>query len=327
MKKVIPVFFAIDDQYAPCLAVALHSIIENASDKYFYRLIILHQQLSKKNMTRLGRYTCDKARVDFVRMEERFEGISASRMSDNLRPDCFTLTIYYRLFIADMFPEYNRGIYIDSDICVPGDISKLYEKPLGDNLIGACPDFSIFDVPPFVNYTKEAVGVDVHRYINSGVLLLNLKRLREVQLGSRFMQLLNKWHFDSVAPDQDYINALCKDQIYYLGEEWDAMPDENRQPMPNPCLVHYNRFEKPWIKDDVQYEDLFWEYARKTEYYADLTNFKNNYTEAQRQTDRSNLELMIARAVAIAKEPDNMRRVFESGRDYRLQHQVLVEYA
>lgn len=53
-----------------------------------------------------------------------------NREENLLRCDFFTLTIYFRLFLAQMFPQYDKGIYLDSDIVVPGDISQLYQTPL-----------------------------------------------------------------------------------------------------------------------------------------------------------------------------------------------------
>ena len=44
----IPVFFASDDNYIPCLAVAIHSLEKNASKKNNYKLIILHSGMSEK---------------------------------------------------------------------------------------------------------------------------------------------------------------------------------------------------------------------------------------------------------------------------------------
>ena len=54
------------------------------------------------------------------------------RVENRLRCDYFTLTIYFRLFIPDLFPEYDKGLYIDSDVVVPGDISELYNHDLKD---------------------------------------------------------------------------------------------------------------------------------------------------------------------------------------------------
>ena len=40
------------------------------------------------------------------------------RIENRLRSDYFTMTIYFRIFIPDMYPEYDKAIYIDSDIVV-----------------------------------------------------------------------------------------------------------------------------------------------------------------------------------------------------------------
>ena len=46
MKKaeVIPIFFTVDDVYIPFLAVALQSLIDNASDKNYYSIKILRSE-------------------------------------------------------------------------------------------------------------------------------------------------------------------------------------------------------------------------------------------------------------------------------------------
>ena len=40
MKKQIPIFFTIDDKYAPYVACAITSIIENSSKDYEYKIFI-----------------------------------------------------------------------------------------------------------------------------------------------------------------------------------------------------------------------------------------------------------------------------------------------
>ena len=84
-----------------------------------------------------------------------------------------------------MFPEYKKGLYLDSDIIVLGDISKLYNNDIQDNIIGACVDMSIQDVPEFLNYVENAVGIDRAKYVNSGVLLMNLEKMREEKFSSK----------------------------------------------------------------------------------------------------------------------------------------------
>lgn len=218
-QKEIPVFFTIDNSYAPFLAAALSSAIKNCSSKRQYKAIILHQELTKENMEKLSLLATGNFSIEFVEMKDGFESIT-DRMSNRLRCDYFTLTIYFRLFIATMFPQYDKAIYIDSDVVVLGDLAELFDTDIGDNFIGACADKSVVDVPELARYMEEAVGVSRYEYINSGVLLMNLKALRENEFDKHFLNLLNTYHFDCIAPDQDYINAICNGKIHYLDEVW-----------------------------------------------------------------------------------------------------------
>ncbi|QAT42779.1 glycosyltransferase family 8 protein [Aminipila luticellarii] len=313
----IPIFFAIDDGYAPFLSVALASIIQNASREYMYKITVLHQNLSKTNQERLAALGAEHVEIQFVPMENRLEGIT-DRIGNRLRADFFTLTIFFRLFIPVMFPEYDKAIYLDSDVVVPGDISELYRTELGDHLLAAAADHSVAGVPPFVDYIENGVGVKKDQYINSGVLLMNLKKMRESRLEHRVLELMDTYHFDCIAPDQDYLNVLCNDRIVYLPPFWDAMPAEAAEPIENPKLIHYNLFAKPWCYDHVQYESYFWKYARHSGYMKEIMNCKELYGEKERQSDRECLELMLERAKAIAAAELNFKSVFNSGREKRL---------
>ena len=318
LKHEIPIFFTADNGYVPYLAVAIKSLTENASPDYKYSIIVLHEKISKKNIETLKTFENEYVSVSFYEMENRIEGIT-DRMSNRLRCDYFTLTIYFRLFIPTMFPEYNKGIYIDSDIVVPGDISKLYEVELGNNLIGACRDFSIQKIPELCNYMDHGVGVGREKYINSGVLLMNMKRLREVELDKEFLRLLNTYHFDTIAPDQDYLNVMCNGSITYLDECWDAMPKDGKKELENPMLIHYNLFSKPWCYDGVQYEEYFWKYAKETPYMEEIVKHKENYSDEQKASDQNCLEVLIRHSGEIAEEKENFCTVYESGREHRLQ--------
>ena len=53
-KNVIPIFFAIDDGYIPFLAVAIKSLIENASKEYEYIIKVLHTNVKENNVRTNG---------------------------------------------------------------------------------------------------------------------------------------------------------------------------------------------------------------------------------------------------------------------------------
>ena len=317
INKEIPIFFTIDDNYAPFLSVALNSAIKNSSTLNRYKAIVLHQDLSDENKRRLKALETEHFAVDFIPMQSGLESIT-DRMSNRLRCDYFTLTIYFRLFIATMFPQYDKGVYIDSDVVLTGDVAELYGIDIGDNLIGACADKSVVDVPELANYMENAVGVDRHEYINSGVLLMNLKKLREVRFDEHFLNLLNTYHFDCIAPDQDYLNAICNGKIHYLDEQWDAMPNDGLPPLERAKLIHYNLFAKPWCYDNIQYGDLFWHYAEDSGYYDEIRAYKDGYSDEQKASDSQCMGLLLSRGDSIPEQEVTFKKMAESGVKIRL---------
>ena len=307
-KKLIPIFFTIDDGYAPYLGVAIKSLIENASKDYRYRIHIIQEGLTDKYKGYLADMATDDCEIEFCEMRKELD-IGSDFDGHKLRADYFTLTIYYRLFIPEMFPEYDKVIYIDSDVVVPGDISELYNEELGNNILGAAPDSSIEHIEELHQYKENAIGIKRTEYINSGILLMNAKKMREVKMDEHFLALLNKYQFDTVAPDQDYLNAMCNGQILYLPIKYDTMPIDGTPDREDAIIIHYNLFSKPWLFDNVQYADIFWKYAKMTEFYDDLVKIKETYTDEQRAHDMESMKAIVDRAVNIQSQEVTFKSV------------------
>ena len=125
MKEEIPIFFTVDNSYVPYLSCAIKSIIENSSNNYNYKIFVLYEGLTEENIKKISKLQNENTKIEFKEMKKGLEAIT-DRVENRLRCDYFTLTIYFRIFIPEMFPEYDKGIYIDSDIIVLGDISNLY---------------------------------------------------------------------------------------------------------------------------------------------------------------------------------------------------------
>lgn len=318
-QELIPIFFTIDDGYAPYLHVALISLIKNASKDRRYKIIVVYQELNEENRNNLAKLVEDypNFEMEFKFMKQSLDMIT-DRIENRLRSDYFTMTIYFRIFIPDMYPEYDKAIYIDSDIIVPGDISELYDTDMHDNLIGVVTDGSVNDVPELQRYMTESLGLKLGDYFNSGMLLMNMKELRNVHLAEHFLYLLNKYHFDCVAPDQDYLNSMCYGKIEYLDSCWDAMPNRNKPEIENPKIIHYNLFDKPWCYDDIQYQDYFWEYAKQSVYYDKIKAYKAAYTDKQKEDDHAHLLDIFRRAGTNADTEVTFRKVLESGEKVRL---------
>ncbi len=276
-KKHIPIFFSSDDNYLPYLDIAIASLIENASKDYEYRIIILNTGLDSENIAKVKSNERPGFTIDFFDISEYVEDIR-SRLKNVYH---FSVVTYYRLFIASLFPEYEKIIYLDCDIVVLGDISKLYNTDLKDNIFGAAPEQFVQNTKEFRRYAHMALGVDPDKYVNAGVLLLDLEKFRENKIEEKFIELITEYDFDLLDPDQAYLNYLCFDKILMLENGW------NKEPMPLPLegeknIVHYALYKKPWQYDDVIDGDLFWRYAKASLFYKKILNNKNMFGEKEK---------------------------------------------
>lgn len=281
-RKEIPVFFAVDDGYCPFLAVAIQSLLDNSSEEYFYLIKILNTDISDENKRKIAKYERENVDIEFVDLNYYIE-----KVKDKLYTrDYYSKTTYFRLFIPNLYPQYDKVLYLDSDVVVLDDIAVLYNTDMGENLVAAAPDDVIQFNKVFRDYAEKVVGVaDYRRYFNAGVLLMNLDQLRKFKFQEKFMYLLDRIRF-AVAQDQDYLNRLCKGRVKLVDRIW------NRMPIPDPRikvedvkLIHYNLAYKPWHFEDILYKEFFWMYAQETEYYDAIQQIRESYTEEQRHKD------------------------------------------
>ena len=311
-KPVIPIFYTANDNYAPYLSVSIISLLKNASPDYSYEIFVVYDKMSLKSSTRLKTLKILRekdAKIHLKPMKEVLDFMT-ERPNTRLNASMFTLTIYYRIFIAQMFPQFEKGIYLDSDTVVTDDISKMFNTKLGKKyLVGAVNDFSIKKNKPFMDYVEKVVGIPRDEYFNSGVLLLNLTEMRKLRFDEHFLYLLVRYDFDTVAPDQDYLNAMCYGRVKLLPSKWDAMPAKGIPPMKNPGIVHYNLYFKPWYYDGIDYEVYFWRYVAESPFIKDINAIKAKPHSLEK--DMEYLKEMMDHATAALKEETTFKKVFE----------------
>lgn len=310
MKKqgAVSVFYSVDDTYAPFLAVSLRSLADRADPERKYTVYVLNTGLSADNVSRLSSVAGGNVSLRFVDVSRRVEPL-AGRL--DLR-DYYTLSIYYRLFIPAMFPELDRAVYLDADTVLLRDAAALYDTDLRGKFLAAVPDQVIPSRPEYIRYAELAVGVPYKKYFNSGVLVMDLKKLRAFDIEGRFCFLLNTYRFETVCPDQDYLNVMCRNRVLYLDRGWNNMPV-----IPEPAkelkLIHFNMFWKPWHYPDTPLGEYFRHYAALTPYAEEIAAMPSAYTKAQREQDELAAAALTENAVAIVNNPRNFRNVLSGG--------------
>lgn len=279
-NKVIPVFFAVDDGYIPFLAVSLQSLIDNSSKENKYEIKILYTNVTKENMLKIKKLEKENISIEFVDLNNQLKEIQNKLYTRNY----FSNTTYFRLFIPELYPQYDKALYLDSDTAILVDVADLYNEDIGTNLVAGIPDGAVQTIEVFQEYVEKVVGVaNYNNYFNAGILLMNLEELRKYKFQEKFLYMLDKIKFE-VAQDQDYLNRLCKGRVKLLDDSWNTMPVMGKSDK-KIKIVHYNLGFKPWYFDNVLYQEYFWKYAEKTEFYNEIKKFRENYTEEDKQRD------------------------------------------
>lgn len=226
----INVAFAFDENLWLQTAVVIFSLAHNARRGVRYHVYCLVDQnvhgamrdLVRQIVRRAGRRT----RIHFV----EFNGNALSHQFYDDGRARFPRAAMARLFLPKLLPRVRKIIWLDSDIIVAGDLRELWRTPMVGRLIGAVRDVNIAAVEKqypdeFAHYPEYGLRamVDKCEYVNSGVLVMNLREMRVFGWTEQCMQRVrretrNIWYFD-----QDVINSVCRGRIEYVSIRFNRM--------------------------------------------------------------------------------------------------------
>lgn len=255
------ILVTLNDNYIRPLFIMLESLFYH--EKKSMNIYMFYSDVSKENRKRLRTYI-KKHGSCFIPVyveEDVFDSAPVFRY--------FTKEMYYRLLCSKLLPETEeRVLYLDPDILIRGAVSPLYEMDFEDRQLIGMEDYAINHM---LTDKKEAIGFSKNDvYINSGVLLFNLKKMREQFVLEDFIGILEKYREVISYPDQDVINLYFKgdikvgERIYNYNTGYGSIGGMftyimgSRENMENPVIVHYMGKSKPWQAD--YYGKYFFEY-------------------------------------------------------------------
>jgi lipopolysaccharide biosynthesis glycosyltransferase len=309
--NIIPVFYACDGAFVKYTVVSMHSMIKNASKDAFYHIHILHTDISDEMKAILLSYESENVHIIFDDVTAYLESIA-----DQLPVrDYYSKTTYYRFFIAEMYPEYEKALYIDSDTVFQGDVSALFAHDLKDNYTGACHEQAMVQVDEYGTYAEKVVGVDRNNFFNAGMMLINCKLFRDKKVLSQFLKYLKEYNF-VVTQDEDYLNLICKDHVLWLDQRWNTeLFGVIPYPIEEANILHYMMTSKPWHYEDCRHGDIFWSYAKETAVYEGILEELHSYTDEQKERDTESAKALLALAVKETNREDNFLNRLNGKRD------------
>jgi len=279
-NHTIPIVLAADDNYAAPLVVAMTSILENAKKNTHYDFYVLKSgDFSEKNEKIIigleQKY--GKTKITFLDMKQQYQDA-------NIQIGHITAATYYRLQLPSLLPEVNKCIYIDVDAIVEDDLSELFRTSIDDKYIAGVRAPGYYYPEAHRKNHEDEIGIPIDEYINAGVLLMNLAKMRKDNLEEIFNELMNK-KFSS--QDQDILNVACHGKIRHLPFKYNVMTkykvlnereysvnpgikmcftvDEWNTGRLKPAIIHYADKRKPWTYLGVDYAENWWKYALKTD--------------------------------------------------------------
>ena len=300
-KPVIPVFFGCDNRFVPYMCVALRSMIDCTSANRRYEVHILHNDISEENQNIVKSMAKRNVRIMFDNIDDEIRDI----VSQLPIRDYYSASTYFRLVIASKFPQFDKAIYIDSDTATVEDVAKLYDINIGNKYVAAVPEAVMSHIDECGLYAEKVLGIKRHRYFNAGMIVINCQKWREVNVLQQFIDLVGFYDF-TIAQDQDYLNVICKDKVYYLPRRWNMecirpwKIGEKRR-----GIIHYAFAAKPWHDVTTIYGQYFWEAAAKTPFFMEIKSAYAAYTPEQLAKENAVGATVAANCMKEVHRPDN----------------------
>lgn len=301
----IPIVLMCSNYYVPYLSVFLQSMAQQISPDYNYDIVVLEKEISTEHKCRL------RAQVEgYSNISLRFYNPQQELGNVELyiASEVYAEEAYYRLLTPWILTAYDKAIVMDCDIIVRVDLAMLYRHPTGDSLVLGVRDiiyqgFLNGAVPDAYEYAVQELGMhDPYSYINTGVLLMNLKKWRDEYTKEKILQAATAKHYR--IQEQDVLNVLFDGKAGFLKVNWnfyvpanpqlicalDMAPDGSQKEYEiakkDPYLVHYAGVPKPWNDPEVPYADMWWDAARATTFYETLLKRMILYYTQEPNRDR-----------------------------------------
>jgi lipopolysaccharide biosynthesis glycosyltransferase len=290
-RFTVPVVFAADDAYVPMLTTTIYSMLCHADPQRFYDIIVLEKNISDANKQDMQNFfnTFSYASIRFHNVTRAIRGFSFTTNNAHI-----SIETYYRFIIQDVLAFYSKILYLDSDLIINEDISKLYDTNIAGNALGAIHDVDFLGNLNMKNgerakYVKSVLNMsNGFHYFQAGVLVMNLERLRNIHSVEEWLELASDSKY--IYNDQDILNMECEGAVQYLDYDWNVMhnnadrvhgvfafaPDKVYKAYldsrSHPKIVHYAGYDKPWKNPWCDFGPLYWHYAQETPFSLQLVS-------------------------------------------------------
>ncbi len=245
MSEIIRVVFICDAKYIMPTQTAIQSIICN-DKKNPYEIFVLGIDVDEDVFSRLG---TKNVKISFMGLPDKYQSLNAKHLY-------VSKAALFKFDLAEVFKDFDKILYMDSDMVVNRSLKVLYQTDLSENYAAVVKDMA-----------GEKAGHHAkmnHRsYFNSGMMLLNLKKLRADNIPAKLLEYKKQEVWKSFM-DQDAFNFVFDEKVLYVSPDYNLMygnlifpQDETAsyfgcslkelsRILKKPCILHLTNKGKPW---------------------------------------------------------------------------------
>ncbi|MDR2777473.1 MAG: glycosyltransferase family 8 protein [Rickettsiales bacterium] len=296
-KENIHIALTCDNAYAHYCAETMVSILLNTKNRgVFYNFHIIQKNLREESRRRIAKLkdTVKDCKIEFLDVGPGEDAVFRD-------PMC------YRLRMASLLPNLDKVIYTDCDVTFLSSPEDLWRENIDDYYTGNCIDWSKdkekirehFSRDCKVSENDYPFG-DHEIYFNSGLMLMNLAKIRENSIEKKSLECMAKYP-ELKFKDQDVINLVYYQGIKPISFRWSFLISyyttrknrikikdsgllaDLRDSAAHPRMMHFvadkkpaniyrSIFHIPSYRIVNRYKKMFWNYLAYTDWKDEKTH-------------------------------------------------------
>lgn len=257
------VLYTCDNNYVWLMGISTISLFENNYSIDEINVYLLGENISEENKEILNdiaeKYNRNIIVIDVPKIDIPESLVSAR----------WPLSAFTRLYSGQLLPSgIKKVLYLDCDTIIAGSVAELEEFDMSDYVVCGVKDCIGSSYKKNIGLKPDA------QYVNAGVLLFNLERLRKVDIKQTIDRYMAKYERLINYADQDILNGVFKGKIGTLDPKYDVMTidvvhthkeittlrkptnfyteQELSKAVESPAIIHYTtnmRVVRPWFKN------------------------------------------------------------------------------
>ena len=284
-KHNIHLSINIDNNYIyPCI-VYMTSLLHNRMQSSFYNIHLLtNNNLTKEAMIKINKiaekFGNNSVKLNYYNLENYFKNATTGHLS---------VATYFKLALPSLLPNLDKIIYADLDTINLNDLTEMYNIEFKEKMYFG----GTLDYIDHLSQLRE-FGLSSDKYINGGVLLMNLKAMREDSIDKKLSDFIATHTLKLL--EQTAINCICYNNIQILPYKYNvfAYPtfeifakinnqQNNKYKFNNsellkdynePTFFHYISLPKPWLRSTTKFNRVYWwYYAKMSGFYQEILDY------------------------------------------------------